>query len=136
MITSIILYSMIGVSLEVIFNAIRFSLKYSPYGYALKGEVSIWMFPIYGFGLTYGFDLIYCIMNYVSDDDIVRWLSYPLWIWLVEIIIGLPTKRNLWNYSDIRYNWKGVVSLKHYPAWVAFGILIEHLRVYTDQLLL
>ena len=136
MIESIILYSMVGVSIEIVFNAIRYSLKYKPYNYALKGEVSIWMFFIYGFGLTYGFDLIHHIMSYVSSDEVIRWLSYPLWIWAVEIMVGLPTKRNLWNYSDIKYNWKGVISIKHYPAWVAFGILIENLRTYTDQILL
>jgi len=100
---------------------------------SLKGIVSLWMIPIYGFGLTYGFDFI----RYVSpESDLIRWLTYPLWVWAVEIIIGLPTKNKLWDYSDMKYNWKGVVSFQHYPAWLLFGVLIERLRIYTDLVLL
>ena len=76
------------------------------------------------------------LLDYFSEEDIIRWLSYPFWIWAVEIAVGLPTKRRLWNYSDIKYNWKGVISIKHFPAWVAFGILIEKLRLYTDPILM
>ena len=132
MIASIILYSMIGVSIELVFNAIRTTLMKKG-DLSLKGIVSLWMIPIYGFGLTYGFDFI----RYVSpESDLIRWLTYPLWVWAVEIIIGLPTKNKLWDYSDMKYNWKGVVSFQHYPAWLLFGVLIERLRIYTDLVLL
>ena len=136
MIASIFLYATIGLTIELIFNATRYSFSHKPYDYALKGEASIWMLPIYGLGLTYGFDLIHYVMLNIGDDHILRWLSYPLWIWGLEIVIGLPTKNRLWNYSSIKYNWRGVISLKHYPAWVMFGILIEQLRLYTDPILL
>jgi len=91
------------------------------------------MIPIYGFGLTYGFDFI----RYISpESDPIRWLTYPLWVWGVEIMIGLPTKNKLWDYSDMKYNWRGVISFQYYPAWLLFGILIERLRIYTDLILL
>ena len=132
MVTSVILYSMIGISIELVFNAIRTTLIKKG-DLSLKGSVSIWMIPIYGFGLTYGFDYII----YVSpESDLIRWLTYPLWVWVVEIMVGLPTKNKLWDYSDIKYNWRGVVSFQHYPAWLLFGILIERLRIYTDLILL
>jgi uncharacterized membrane protein len=136
MIISIFLYATIGATIELVFNAIRIYLSNNDKDIALKGSVSIWMLPIYGFGLTYGFDIIYYIMNMVSTQSLVRWLSYPLWVWFAEIAIGLPTKNRLWDYSDIKYNWKGVLSLKHYPAWVVFGVLIETLRVYSDAILI
>ena len=100
---------------------------------SLKGSVSLWMIPIYGFGLTYGFDFIRYVM---PSPDLIRWLSYPIWIWALEIAVGMPTKNKLWDYSDIKYNWNGVISFVHYPAWLLFGIFIEKLRLYTDLYLL
>ena len=132
MIISIVLYSAIGASIELAFNAIRKSVSRSSIDLSLKGSVSIWMLPIYGIGLTYGFDFI---KYTVPSPDFIRWATYPLWIWAVEIAIGIPTKNKLWDYSDIKYNWRGVISLLHYPAWVIFGITIEHLRLYTDSII-
>tara|TARA_Y100000034_G_scaffold90657_1_gene109247 strand:- start:683 stop:1078 length:396 start_codon:yes stop_codon:yes gene_type:complete len=131
MFISILLYAAIGVTLELIFNAIRCKTSWS-----LKGSVSIWMLPIYGIGLTYGFDLIQFIMTQINSPRYIQWLTYPLWVWAVEIVIGLPTRNKLWDYSLIKYNWRGVISLKHYPAWLIFGVIIEHLRMYTDPILL
>tara|TARA_B100000131_G_scaffold310511_1_gene342291 strand:- start:3894 stop:4268 length:375 start_codon:yes stop_codon:yes gene_type:complete len=123
---------MIGVTIELVFNAIRTTISRKSFDLSLKGSASIWMIPIYGFGLTYGFDFIrHCI-----EHQYLRWLSYPVWIWAAEVIIGIPTKNTLWDYSDIKYNWRGVVSLKHYPAWLIFGIIIENARLYTDSVLL
>tara|TARA_R110002020_G_scaffold50716_6_gene143169 strand:+ start:36602 stop:37003 length:402 start_codon:yes stop_codon:yes gene_type:complete len=133
MVVSVILYSIIGVSIELVFNAIRTALTKKGSGLSLKGSVSIWMLPIYGFGLTYGFDFIYYC---ASDHNVVRWLTYPLWVWLVELAVGLPTKNKIWDYSDIKYNWRGVISPLHYPAWACFGIIIENLRMYTDSILI
>ena len=123
---------MIGVSIELVFNAIRTTLMKKG-DLSLKGIVSLWMIPIYGFGLTYGFDFIRCVS---PESYLIRWLTYPLWVWAVEIIIGLPTKNKLWDYSDMKYNWRGVINFQYYPAWLLFGILIERLRIYTDLILL
>jgi uncharacterized membrane protein len=133
---SIILYAIIGFSIEIIFNALRMFFSSQHKDYALKGSASIWMLPIYGFGLTYGFDFILWLSSIVGMGDVFRWAFYPIWIWLLELIIGIPTKNKLWDYSDISYNWKGVISFKHYPAWLVFGIFIENLRLYTDSILL
>ena len=113
---------------EIIFNAARKKVINKESHWALKGTTSVWMFPIYMFGLTYGFDVIYQIMNIFSDSSIVRWLSYPFWIWLVELTIGSITNNKLWDYSEIPFNVKGTISLLHFPVWVVFGILIEQLR--------
>ena len=52
----------------------------------LMGHTSLWMFPIYAFGLSYGFDLA----GRVIQNEIVRYLSYPIWVWIVEILVGYP----------------------------------------------
>lgn len=95
----------------------------------LVGHTSLWMFPIYAFGLTYGFDFIEWLIPKTS----IRWLSYPLWIWLTELVIGLTALRlsvKLWDYSYLpkKLHWKGVISFVHYPLWVGFGILVEMIK--------
>ncbi|MAG27743.1 hypothetical protein CMI47_19615 [Candidatus Pacearchaeota archaeon] len=136
MIASIFLYAAIGITVEIVFNAFRIYFSKNDRDLSLKGSASIWMLPIYGFGLTYGLDFIFYTMSLISGGSLLRWVSYPFWVWAAELIIGLPTKRKLWDYSDIKYNWKGVISFQHYPAWMLFGIAIETLRPYTDGILL
>ena len=53
---------------------------------SLIGHTSLWMFPVYALGLTYGFDFI----TYLIQTDAMRYASYPLWIWAVEIVVGFP----------------------------------------------
>ena len=84
--------------------------------YAMIGHVSLWMFPVYAFGLTYGFDFIRVLI----EHDILRWLSYPLWIWAVELTIGVPTRHygvKIWDYSYLAdwKHWRGIISFVHAP---------------------
>ena len=117
-----------AIVVELCVNAVRTKLTGERTGWDLKGSVSIWMFPIYMIGLTYGFDAIYLVMKHISEYDAIRWISYPFWIWLVEYVIGTLTKNKLWDYSPLPYNIKGSVSLLHYPAWIIFGVMFEQLR--------
>ena len=120
----LIFWGIFGLVVEVIFTAMTnlvFKKKYN-----LVGHTSIWMFPIYSIGLTYGFDIIQQILS----NNIIRFLSYPFWIWAIEIIIGYPSSIigiKIWDYSYLpkKYHWKGIVSYIHYPVWVLFGILVE-----------
>ena len=117
-----------GLMVEVCFTAIRKLLLQRKFN--LMGFTSLWMFPIYALGLTHGFDLIAILIK----DDVIRYLSYPLWIWGVEIIIHFQIIRfgfRFWNYSYLpkRFHWRGIISLIHYPFWVAFGILVETIKL-------
>ena len=75
---------MFGLTVELLFTACLELITKKNYN--LMGHTSIWMFPIYAFGLTYGLDFIKEIIPY----DFIRYCSYPFWIWGVEIIIGYP----------------------------------------------
>ena len=120
----LIFWGIFGLIIEVIFTAttnLIFKQKYN-----LIGHTSMWMFPIYAIGLTYGFDIIQQILT----NNILRFLSYPFWIWAVEILVGYPSKLigiKIWDYSYLqeRYHWKGIISYIHYPVWVLFGMLVE-----------
>ena len=115
---------MVGMMVEVVFTSVV--KAWDEKDYSMVGHVSLWMFPIYAFGLTYGFDFI----HFLIEHDIIRWLSYPLWIWAVEVVVGVPAKKiglEIWSYDYLpdQYHWRGIVSYVHAPLWMGFGIFIE-----------
>jgi len=129
MLINFLILGSLGVTLELLFNAVLSYGLGRRKSFCLKGEVSVWMFPVYAFGLTYGFDLI----EHVIPVSTLRWLSYPLWIWAIELLVGIPAKHTigkLWDYSDIPWglHWQGLISFFHAPFWVLFGIIFEMLR--------
>ena len=121
---------MFGLCCEIIFTALVNA--YSEKEYSLIGHTSLWMFPIYSIGLTYGFPLV----QYIIPNDFIRYLSYPIWIWLVEILVGYPASNvgiRIWDYRYLPDNthWKGIISFVHFPIWIFFGLLVE----WIDKLL-
>ena len=130
-INQLLFWGIFGLFLEIFFTAIVD--LFSKRNYNLMGHTSLWMFPIYSLGLTYGFDFV----QQIIPNDIIRYLSYPLWIWLVEILVGYPTSQigiKIWDYSYLPNNkqWKGIISFVHFPIWILFGILVE----IVDRLIL
>jgi len=126
-ISEILFWGMFGICAEVAFTAI-FDLI-TKKKIALMGHTSFWMFPIYAFGLSYGFDLAESIIT----NDIVRYLSYPIWVWMIEILVGYPLLKigiRLWNYSYLSKGkyWKGIISFVHFPVWILLGILVEYIK--------
>ena len=122
-INEFVFFALFGLIAEVLFTSVRSKDK------NLIGHTSLWMIPIYSVGLTYGFDFI----KYLISHDIIRWLSYPLWIWATEIIFGtILLKFNIkaWDYNFLPDNlhWKGLISFAHYPVWIFFGIAVELLK--------
>ena len=126
-VNELIFLGMFGMISEICFTSVRHLIATKEL--SLIGHTSMWMFPVYSLGLSYGFDFI----EYVINDNTVRWLSYPLWIWLVEICIGLPALKKGIRIWDYRYlppwlQWKGIISFAHYPVWVLFGIIVEGIK--------
>ena len=126
-INQLIFWGMFGVTVELFFTAITELITKKNLN--LMGHSSIWMFPIYAFGLSYGFDLIKLIIS----NDFLRYISYPFWIWAVEIIVGYPSSKlgvRIWDYRYLPDNkhWQGIISYVHFPAWILFGILVEFVK--------
>jgi hypothetical protein len=117
---------MVGMMSEVTFTSIV--KAWNDKDYSMKGHVSLWMFPIYVFGLTYGFDFIHTVI----EHDILRWVSYPLWIWSLELLVGIPASMiglKIWDYSKrFKYHWKGIVCFTLAPLWIIFGVFIETIK--------
>jgi len=126
-IPELLFWGMFGICSEVAFTAI-FDLI-TKKKITLMGHTSLWMFPIYAFGLSYGFDLAESLIQ----NNIVRYLSYPIWIWIVEILVGYPLLKfeiRLWDYSYLsnRKHWKGIISFVHFPVWIFLGIIVEYIK--------
>lgn len=121
-----------GIISELLFTALRKLLVKSTFSkeeWALIGHTSIWMFPVYAFGLSYGFDFI----AWLIENDVIRTLSYPFWIWGVEIAITKLTNRFgfvLWSYEYLPKwaHWKGTISFVHFPVWILFGFVVDMMK--------
>ena len=123
----ILFWGMFGLTVEIFFTAIRDLIIYKKFN--LIGHTSLLMFPIYAFGLTYGFELI----TYLIKNDTLRYMSYPIWIWAIEIIVGIPAVWygiKIWDYSYLpkKLHWRGIISFVHYPLWVGFGMIVEIIK--------
>ena len=120
----LLFWGIFGLIVEIFFTALVKLVSDRDFNFI--GHTSLWMFPIYSLGLTYGFNFVQEIIT----NDFLRYLSYPFWIWLVEVLVGYPTRKigiKIWDYSYLPYNkhWKGIISYIHFPVWILFGILVE-----------
>ena len=71
-ISEVLFWGMFGICAEITFTAI-FNLI-SKKKISLMEHTSLWMFSIYAFGLSYGFDLVESTM----PNNLIRYLSYPI----------------------------------------------------------
>jgi len=116
-------WGMFGLTLEITFTAIR------KRDISLIGHTSLWMFPVYAVGLTHGLDFI---MESI-ESPVLRYFSYPFFVWSIEILIGFPARAidiRIWDYRYLpdKFHWKGVISFFHFPVWVLFGIICENVN--------
>jgi len=126
-IADMLFWGVFGMLVEICFTAVRDLIRKRDL--SMIGHTSLWMFPIYSVGLTYGFDFV----GWLIEIAPIRYASYPLWIWAVEIIVGVPSLWlgvRLWDYHYLpdRLHWKGIISFAHYPLWMGFGILVEMIK--------
>lgn len=124
-------YGVFGCFVELAWTGLIAALRYRDPG--MKGRVSLWMFLVYGLGLSYGFDLLAQLAG--GWPFLARGLLYVGAIWGLEAIVGLATRRKLWDYSTARWHWRGVVRFDYAPAWFAFGLLVEEVRATVDPVL-
>ena len=120
----------VGLVTEVVFTAFRRLLMEKKID--MTGHTSLWMFPIYALGLSYGVEVLQALIAH----DITRYLTYPLAIWMVEIMIGYPASKfgvRIWDYRYLpdKMQWKGIISYVHFPLWVGFGVMVEVLHRYA-----
>lgn len=121
MILRFIFYGFLGWGLEIFWTGIN-SIKNGDR--TLKGNSSLWMFPIYGMGI-----FLEPIINIMSVFPIVlRGVVYMLCIFLAEYASGMILKKYSacpWDYSFSVYSVQGVIRLDYAPVWFAVGLIYE-----------
>ena len=114
-ISEVLFWGMFGICAEVAYTAI-FDLI-TKKKITLMRYTSLWIFPIYAFGLSYGFDLVETIIQ----NDIVRYLSYPIWVWMIEILV-IPLIK-IWNTTLGLQLFKQTKKLERHHQFCSFPYL-------------
>ena len=123
----LVFWGVFGMIVEICFTAVRDLISKREFN--LMGHTSLWMFPVYAIGLSHGIDFVIELIS----NDILRILSYPFWIWGIEILVGVPAVWlgiRIWDYNYLsnQHHWRGIISFVHYPMWVGLGILVEMIK--------
>jgi len=128
-----VLFGIIGISAEIFVSAILEFIKTK--NKKFLGHSSPWMFFVYGsayfiilFGTTY-------LMNL---NIFIRALIYMFIFYLMEFVSGSILKKfNAipWDYSNFKYNFKGIITLEFAPLWFFGGIILEALYFYLKPLI-
>ncbi len=78
--------------------------------------------PVYGFGLL----VIYGLSS-LKIHLIVRIILFGLSTTILELITGLMFiyhyKKNLWDYSKNKFNYKGIICLRNSIYWVLLSLV-------------
>lgn len=92
----------------------------------LKGNTSLWMFPIYGCAAI--FAPIGRLLR--QKPTWLRGLAYMILIFFAEFLTGRLLKRRSlcpWDYGRSRWNVNRVIRLDFAPYWFIAGLLFERL---------
>lgn len=92
----------------------------------LKGNTSLWMFPIYGSAAI----LAPLGRQLRSKPVWMRGLTYMGLIFSMEYLSGILLQGHgicPWDYGRSRWNVRRVIRLDFAPCWFCAGLLFEHL---------
>lgn len=119
----------VGWCFEIIFTSFKSLLKHEM---KLMGQTSLWMFPIYGSAAL--FKPFFMLLH--NKNFFFKGLIYAIGIFTGEFFSGyVLTLKNVcpWNYSNSRWNIKGLIRLDFLPCWFIAGIIFEHLLVSSKN---
>ena len=92
----------------------------------LKGNTSLWMFPIYGSAAV-----LTPVSRLLHEKSVwTRGLAYMSIIFSTEYLTGILLEKHRlcpWNYSKSRWNISRVIRLDFAPYWFCAGLLFERL---------
>jgi len=112
-----------GWCMEIVYTAL-ISLKRRQL--SLKGETSLWMFPVYGSVSLFApaFRLLR------SLPFLLRGCVYASFIFTGEYLSGILLSRKKvcpWNYGRSRWHIRKLIRLDFFPHWFLAGLLFERL---------
>ena len=127
------LFGVIGVCFEVFINSIQKFMKTREI--TLMGYSSIWMFFIYG---TSYFIILYVTTFFLNFNILIRGFIYMILFYMLEFSSGFILKKFKmipWDYSEFKYNFKGIIALQFAPLWYIGGIFLETIYLYLKPLI-
>ena len=114
---------MVGWCLEILFTAWH---AFQKQDYKLKGNTSLWMFPIYGLAAFFA-----PISQRLNDKSIlIRGGLYTLLIFVTEFTTGSILRkfhRCPWDYTGQPANVRGLINLCYTPLWFGAGLFFERM---------
>ena len=89
--------------------------------FRLKGQTSIWMFPIYGLAA-----LIHPMHHQMEDKPV---------LYRGSVSGSLLKKHHMcpWDYNNAKTNVDGVIRLDYAPFWLAAGLIFEKILSISDS---
>jgi uncharacterized membrane protein len=127
MITQFMLFGAAGLIAEITFTSIK--RLFTDRAYELKGETSLWMFPIYGL-IAFIFPLISFRIGFLPW--FVRGLIYMVVFYIIEYAAGTILRKMKvcpWNYPP-KYSLNGLICFLYAPFWFAAGLGVEKIYPY------
>lgn len=118
-----------GWCIEILFTAMN-SLRRRDM--TLKGNTSLWMFPIYG-SIAF-LKPLFTLLKPLHF--IIRGIIYAICIFFGEYVSGRwLTKRDIcpWNYKKHKWHVNEVIRLDFLPCWAAAGLAYEHMLLQNHM---
>lgn len=129
-----VLFGILGISAEIFGTSIHSFIKKKDK--AFRGHSSLWMFFIYGSSY---FIILFATSFFMNFNILIRGLIYMILLYALEFGSGFILKKFKampWNYSKLKYNFKGIVCIECAPLWFAGGIILEKIYFYLRSLIL
>lgn len=124
-----IMCGLTGWYLEILWTGLGSLLKKD---YKLSCNTSFWMFPIYGMGAV-----IAPFGRKIKRVPLVfRGTLYAIAIFVAEFSTGSILKHHNicpWDYSNSKYNYKGLIRLDFAPLWFIVGLLFEQIPTWLEK---
>lgn len=118
-----------GWCMEIVFTSLS-SLRNRDL--TLKGQTSLWMFPIYGCAA-----ILLPVSRLIKAKSLwFRGFTYMSLIFSTEFITGkLLSRKKLcpWDYSNSRFHIGRVIRLDYAPYWFGAGLLFERLLASSSS---
>ncbi len=115
-----------GWCLEIIFTALGALRRRD---LTLKGQTSLWMFPIYG-SISFLLPFFHLLKKFPVW---IKGSLYASFIFIGEFLTGSFLKRKgvcPWNYRRSKFHIGEVIRLDFFPNWFLCGLLFEKLLTH------
>ena len=123
------IYGLFGWCWEVAWTAARDKISGKQKDWRLLGHSYLWMFPIYGLLAPLGEPIHDALRPHFW---LWRGLVYLAGIWAVEYVAGWALRKLTgkcpWDYSHLRGNIQGIITLEYAPVWFVFGLAFERIH--------